>query len=141
MSATDTTFPILSILGVSVIYVKRFQRRCSGQPAPHSIVPKEGWTTTILLLYKFIHIFMISRYPGTKTVSVKVLHLLLLHSRDSCLCPDITSTKNIPRKHDRLSKISTLHSSRTALENIRILELNHLFSSGCEADSFEILLL
>ena len=75
------------------------------------------------------------------TVSVKVLHVLLLHSRNSCLCPDITSTKNIPRKHDRLSKISTLHSSRTALENIRILELNHLFSSGCEADSFEILLL
>ena len=57
----------------------------------------------------YIHIFILSRYPGTMTIYFKVLGsqchcsmlldvLLLMHCRNSCLCPEIMSTNNITRQ-------------------------------------------
>ena len=55
-------------------------------------------------VHTMVHIFILSRYPGTMTVTLyfEVLPLLdvllLLHSRNSYLCPEILSTNNIPRQ-------------------------------------------
>ena len=96
ISATDTILSILPILGVPVMYVKRFQRRYSGQTAPHSI----ALTCKTVEVRTYIHF---SRYPGTMTVYFKVLllldvRLLLLLSRNSYLCPELLSTNNVPRQ-------------------------------------------
>ena len=69
MSATDTTLSILPMLLVPIIYLyvkqfhKPFQRRYSGQLAPHSFAPTGG--PLLLLYYK-------STYHGTYIHSITV---------------------------------------------------------------------
>ena len=89
---------ILGVLSMSsdfyIIYVKRFQRRYGGQPAPHSIAPTGGLLLLLLLplllllllLYKYMQIFIPSRYPGTMTVYFKVLGSQCLCSMCYCFC-------------------------------------------------------
>ena len=139
ISATDTTLSILPILGVSIIHVMRFWRGYSGQPAPHSIVPTCG--PLLLLLYNYTrmykHIFILSRtvpwnHDGILWSTRQCVPLLLdvllqqmLHSRISCLCPEIMSSNNIPRQARPVEQTATILSSRKALKstNIPFLEL------------------
>ena len=90
------------MLDVSIIYVTRFQGRYNGQPAP--LNRPHRWTTTIHL-HTCIHSITVPwNNDGILVLqstrqSVPLLDvLLLLHSRNSCICPEPLPTKNIPRQ-------------------------------------------
>ena len=107
----------------------------------HLIAPTGG----SLLLYKYVQIFILSRYPATMTIYFKVLgspcHCSMYYN--SCCIPEIHAF--VPKfcrpiiyqdKHDPLSKTSTLHtfySNRTAPETVRMFRLlNYLSSASCD---------
>ena len=125
------------------MYVKRFQRRYSGQPAPHSIATTDR---PLLLLHKYIHIPILSQYPGTMTVYFNLLGSRCRYSVYYCWCipethafvPKLCRPIIYQDKHARLST-STLHYSRTAKKNPRIFELlKYLSCASCDELSLYI---
>ena len=89
-------------------YVKRFQRRYSGQPPPHSIAPTCG---SLLLLYRQWH------YISKCCHYSEVILLLLSWNSYNTFVPKLCRPITYQDKHDRWSITPTLHHSRTAQKN------------------------
>ena len=109
ISATDTTLSILPVVGVSIVYAERFQRRYRRQPT--FLVRPERGTTKTIQLHTDIHSTTVPRNNGDilqrSRQAVPALDVvLLLHWWYPCLCAEIMSTKSIrgQDKHDTLNK-------------------------------------
>ena len=105
---------------------------------PYLIAPTGG-----PLLYKYVYTYI---HPITvpwnhdgilqstrQSVPLIDVLILLLHSRNSCICPEIMSTNNIPRRARPVEQNSNITFKQNCSKNLRIFQFsNYLSSASCD---------
>ena len=121
------TISVLPILVLSIIDVKRFQRLYDGQPAP--LGRPNRWTNTTIQVHTDLR-----SITGQSVPLLDVL--LLLHSSNSCVCPEVLPSNNIPRQARRVEHkiniVTYILQQQKAPEKLRMFQLlNKLSSVNC----------